>query len=113
MDDIQTTLQQKINANFATALEKVVPDIVCMLTEKRSNNEQSDTGDQSTQLTIQPKIKIEFGRPADFAIKVQIPVKSIRTKTGESEEEFSLNAEQQELPMGADNKAVAAKPAEE
>ena len=96
MKEAVATLKEKINDNFAAALDEVMPDIVDILEDKLSNNELSDTGDQSAQLTIQPKIKIEFAQPSDYVIKVTIPVK---TRTGESEEEFSLDFEQPDLPL--------------
>lgn len=99
MKEAATTLKEKINDNFAAALGEVMPDIVKILEDKLSNNELSDTGDQSAQLTIQPKIRIEFAQPSDYVIKITIPVKSIHTRTGESEEEFSLDFEQPDLPL--------------
>lgn len=86
---------------FAKALDdkNTIGRIVEMLESNRSENEASDNGDQAAQLTVQPKICIEYATPADFAVKVKIPVKDIRTVTGEAEEEFSLEHEQQELPL--------------
>lgn len=99
MKEAVITLKEKINDNFAIALNKVVPDIIDILEDKLADNESSDTGEQSTQLTIQPKIRIEFAQPSDYVIKITIPVKSIHTRTGESEEEFSLDFEQPDLPL--------------
>lgn len=103
MKEAVTTLKEKINDNFAVALDEVMPDIVDILEDKLSNNELSDTGEQATQLTIQPKIKIEFAQPSDYVIKVTVPVKSIHTRTGESREEFSLDFEPPDLPLDGED----------
>ena len=107
MKEAVATLKEKINDNFAIALNKVVPDIIDILEDKLADNESSDTGEQSTQLTIQPKIRIEFAQPSDYVIKVTIPVKSIHTRTGESEDVKEVGHVETVLEIDRDEKVMA------
>ena len=89
-------LTETIEANFSTALEQVAPNIAEILTANLADNDKSETGDQSTTLTVQAKIRINFTAPGMVDVTVTIPAKKIETVVGTASGGFDFN--QDELP---------------
>jgi hypothetical protein len=71
-----------------------------MLDEATAVNENDENQTASTQMTISPKILIQYTTPGEFRIKVQVPAKRIVSEIGEAENEISMNAEGEEIDDG-------------
>ena len=98
--NITTALSGKIQETFAYALNEVIDTIGTMLDEATAGNENDDNQVSSAQMTITPKILIQFTTPGEFHIEVRVPAKRIVTSTGEAEQDLSVDAEGQEIDDG-------------
>lgn len=99
-----TRLTEEIKIRFRCALEQVIDKISEMIEDKREENEQDDIGNQKATMTVQPKIRIDYSAPSEFAVKVTVPAKRTEIITGESEGSFNLN--QPDLPKVPTDKNV-------
>ena len=83
-----------------TKLDGNAVSIGDMLDEATAVNENDENQVASTQMTISPKILIQFTTPGEFHIEVRVPAKRIVTSTGEAEQDLSVDAEGQEIDDG-------------
>ncbi len=98
--NITKALSAKITETFAAALDEVIETIGNMLDEATAVNENDENQTSSTQMTISPKILIQFTTPGEFHIEVRVPAKRIVSETGESAFDISMNAEGEEIDDG-------------
>ena len=98
--NITKALSAKITETFAAALDEVIETIGNMLDEATAVNENDENQTSSTQMTISPKILIQFTTPGEFHIEVRVPAKRIVSETGESAADISMNAEGEEIDDG-------------
>ncbi len=98
--NITNALSAKITETFAAALNDVIEKIGEMLDEATAVNENDENQTASTQMTISPKILIQYTTPGEFRIEVRVPAKRIVSEIGEAENEISMNAEGEEIDDG-------------
>lgn len=98
--NITNALSAKIQETFAAALNNVIDPIGKMLDEATAGNENNENQVSSAQMTITPKILIQFTTPGEFHIEVRVPAKRITTVTGEAEQELSVNEDGEEIDDG-------------
>jgi len=101
--NITTALSAKIQETFAAALNEVIDTIGTMLDEATAGNENDDNQVSSAQMTITPKILIQFTTPGEFHIEVRVPAKRIVASTGEAQQDLSVDAEGQEIDDGQED----------
>ena len=88
--NIQIALLQKVCQTFNLALSEVIEKIAIML--------EGDSNQVScAQMTLSPKILIQYATPASFNIEVRVPAKRIETVCGESSDSFQLDANGEEV----------------
>ena len=98
--NITNALSAKITETFAAALNDVIEKIGEMLDEATAVNENDENQTASTQMTISPKILIQFTTPGEFHIEVRVPAKRIVTSTGEAEQDLSVDENGEEVDDG-------------
>jgi len=98
--NITNALSAKIQETFAYALNEVIDTVGTMLDEATAVNENDENQTASTQMTITPKILIQFTTPGEFHIEVRVPAKRIVTSTGEAEQDLSVDANGEEIDDG-------------
>ena len=98
--NITNALSAKITETFKAALDDVIDKIGEMLDEATAGNENDENQSASSQMTISPKIMIQFTTPGEFRIEVRVPAKKIVSEIGEAENEISMNAEGEEIDDG-------------
>lgn len=90
-------LQNEINQNFEEALDQVLPKIKDLIDGNLEENESDDNQNPRTQITVQPKIRIECDASGGYVLRIEIPVKEIRKVVGKSESCWQDG--QEELPL--------------
>ncbi len=98
--NITKALSAKIQKTFADALNDVIETVGNMLDEATAVNENDENQVASTQMTITPKILIQFTTPGEFHIEVRVPAKRIVTTTGEAEQDLSVDENGEEIDDG-------------
>lgn len=97
-EEIMTALQENLTKAFDAALSEVIERIVDMLDEAANENENDSAQVSCAQMTISPKILIQYATPpASFNIEVRVPAKRIETVCGESSNSFQLDVDGKEL----------------
>lgn len=98
--NITKALSAKIQETFAAALNEVIGTVGEMLDEATASNENNENQVSSAQMTITPKILIQFTTPGEFHIEVRVPAKRIVTSTGEAEQDLSVDENGEEIDDG-------------
>ena len=96
--NMNLAIADHIKRTFADALDKVMDRIGDMLESAAAENQNNDLQVSSAQMTITPKILIQFSTPGTFLIDVSVPVKRIEKVCGESQMELALDPEGNECP---------------
>ena len=96
--NMHTALANHIKITFGNALDKVVDRIAEMLETAAQENRNDDNQISSAQMTINPKIRIQFTTPGEFMIDVIVPAKRIEKVCGEAEAQLSLDVDGNEVP---------------
>lgn len=89
--EIVAAVSGRIVNTFANALTDVAPKICEMLETQAEENENDDIQKSSAQITITPKILIQFTAPGCFAIEVRVPAKRIVSVCGEDNTELAVD----------------------
>lgn len=92
-----TKLENGISLSFRNAIGDVIDGVCAMLDENLLQNSADDKQNQTTQMTLQAKIRIDYDIRNGFHVKTTIPAKKITQIVGESECEINLSG-QDELP---------------
>ena len=96
-------LEKGINASLVDSISDIIDGVCTMLDENIQQNSADDKQKQTTQMTLQAKIRIDYDINNGFHIKTTIPAKRITQIVGESECEINLSG-QDELPgMNGEN----------
>ena len=90
-------LENGINASLIESISDIIDGVCTMLEENIKQNSADDKQKQTTQMTLQAKIRIDYDIKNGFHIKTIIPAKRITQIVGESECEINLSG-QDELP---------------
>ena len=101
--NIQIALLQKVCQTFNLALSEVIEKIAVMLEEAAEINEGDSNQVSCAQMTLSPKILIQYATPASFNIEVRVPAKRIETVCGESSDSFQLDANGEEVADGQED----------
>lgn len=96
--NMNLALADHIKRTFGDALDKVIDRIGDMLESAAAENQNDDLQVSSAQMTITPKILIQYATPGTFLIDVTVPAKRIEKVCGESQMECSLDADGNECP---------------
>ena len=96
--NMNLALADHIKRTFADALDKVIDRIGDMLESAAAENQNNDLQVSSAQMTINPKILIQFTTPGEFMIDVIVPAKRIEKVCGEAEAQLSLDVDGNEVP---------------
>lgn len=101
--NIQIALQEKVTQAFNLALSEVIEKISSMLEDAADSNEGDSNQVSCAQMTITPKILIQYATPAAFNIEVRVPAKRIETVCGESSDSFQLDDNGEEVADGQED----------
>lgn len=96
--NMNLALAENIKRTFGDALDKVIDRIGDMLESAAAENQNDDLQVASAQMTITPKILIQYATPGTFLIDVTVPAKRIEKVCGESQMELALDPEGNECP---------------
>lgn len=109
---MQEMLIEELVKSYREALENGGADKIAEILKARKQANVEADGEQSAQLTFDLRTRIEMNNN-EIAVEATLNLSEKTKFTFKGESLFTLNFEQQELPMSAGNKAAAAKPAEE
>lgn len=71
--EIITELAANLKLAFGNALDEIIDKVGAMLEANIVGNANDENQNSSTQMTISPKILIQYAMPEKFVIEVQIP----------------------------------------
>lgn len=96
--NMHIALAEHIKTTFGDALDKVIDRIAEMLEAAATENENDENQVSSAQMTITPKILIQYATPGTFLIDVTVPAKRIEKVCGNSQMELELDNDGNDLP---------------
>lgn len=109
MEDMKKTLMEELLDGFREALEDSGIDKICQILMERKKKNVEDKGEQSAQLTFDFRSRIEVAN-LEFSIDSEIRLNEKNVYIFKAQRNFSLDAEQGQLPLGDGGQQVGEDP---